>query len=343
MSNEGVILVLGVTGAGKSYFINQLKTRGPVTVAEGHSLTSETERCQAVQLVLDDDDDDDFEDYDDDDKGYGGYDDGPRKITIVDTPGFDDTHRPDAEVFAEISEYMAIQHASGVPLKGVLYLHRITDIRMTGSAGTYLKILQQLIGEEALKNTILVTTMWNLLRDEAQRTGLNRQQELIDEFWRPLINKGAWVASFDGSPASAFQIVSQVASKQPVVLDHQREMMEEERNLEATSAGRSLLQQLESTRIQYSLKLVRLEKEMESQIGSGDKATARVKEKEIAEVTDILKRLDRSLEKLNTRPGPRIKEKISRLMSGENAARAVNVVSAVLNLTLFVVRVVVGV
>lgn len=34
-SSEGVILVMGVTGAGKSYFLNQLQNH---SVKEGHSL-----------------------------------------------------------------------------------------------------------------------------------------------------------------------------------------------------------------------------------------------------------------------------------------------------------------
>ncbi|KAK4466210.1 hypothetical protein QBC42DRAFT_259708 [Cladorrhinum samala] len=329
MSSEGIILVLGVTGAGKSYFINQLKRRGSVSVAEerveeGHTLNSETEVCQAVRIVLDDDDDD------------------PRSITVVDTPGFDDTKRPDGEVFAEISDYLAAQHASGIPLKGVLYLHKITENRMTGSSGTYLKILQQLIGEEALGNTIMVTTMWYMLREEFQGEGLNRQQQLIDEFWRPLIDKGAWVARFDGTPASAFQIVSQLAGRESVVLEHQRELVDEERDLGATGAGRSLLQQLESTKVEYSLKLANLEKELERETARGNRTAALEKERQVAEISTMLKRLDKSLSKLNTRPGPRIKQQVSRLMTGENATRAVSVLAAILNVTLFVVRVVVG-
>lgn len=37
MKSESLILVMGVTGAGKSYFINKLKAN---SVAEGHDLTS---------------------------------------------------------------------------------------------------------------------------------------------------------------------------------------------------------------------------------------------------------------------------------------------------------------
>lgn len=35
--SDGVVLVMGVTGAGKSYFLNQLKSE---SVVEGHSLYS---------------------------------------------------------------------------------------------------------------------------------------------------------------------------------------------------------------------------------------------------------------------------------------------------------------
>jgi predicted GTPase len=37
--SDGIILVMGVTGAGKSYFLNQLKSQ---SVVEGHSLYSGT-------------------------------------------------------------------------------------------------------------------------------------------------------------------------------------------------------------------------------------------------------------------------------------------------------------
>ncbi|KAK4159270.1 hypothetical protein QBC43DRAFT_131876 [Cladorrhinum sp. PSN259] len=335
MSDQGpgIILVLGVTGAGKSYFINQLRKRpGTRTIAEGQSevregdnLNSETVRCQAVEIIRDDDDD-------------------PRNFTIVDTPGFDDTSRPDGEVFAEISDHLATQYASGYPLKGVLYLHKITDNKMTGSSGRYLSILEEIIGTDALKKTILVTTMWYMLRDEFYGEGLNRQQQLIDEFWRPLMDKGAEVRRFDGSPASASQIVSRLIGddSEPVVLDHQREIIDQGRTLEATSAGRTLLQQLESTKVEYTVKLANLERELEYEIDQNNRAGAREKEKQMDQVREMLKRVDRSLAKLKTQPGLRIKERIGEVMTGANATRAVHVLSAILNITWFIVQVVVG-
>ncbi|KAK4638732.1 hypothetical protein QC761_704930 [Podospora bellae-mahoneyi] len=325
---DGIILLLGVTGAGKSYFINQLKKKGPVTerpVREGHTLRSQTSRCQLVQMILEDDDGDE------------------RSISVVDTPGFDDTERPDGEVLAEITEFLATQHALGIPLKGVLYLHKITDNRMTGSSGTYLRLLQSLIGDSAMANVVLVTTMWYMLRDEYEGEGLRRQTQLSEKYWKSLTEKGAGVTKFEGTPESAWSIVRKLAPKEPVVLDYQRQVIEEGRDLIRTNAGNSLLQKLESTKVEYSIRLKDLEDQHDEAIAIGDKAVARDKEREISEAQDVLRRIDKSVAKLGAQPGPRIKEGVARAMKGQAAGRAVTVLAAILNITLFVVQLVVGV
>ena len=85
--------------------INIRKERGQLRLTR----LLETQGCQAVQIFLDKDD--------------------MRSITVVDTPGFDDTERPHAEILAEITDYLAAQHLSGLPLRGILYLHKITENR----------------------------------------------------------------------------------------------------------------------------------------------------------------------------------------------------------------------
>lgn len=59
---------------------------------------------------------------------------GHSKVLLMDTPGFDDPLRTDAEILNEIADVLAAQHKLGVKLKGVIYLHRITDIRYTGAS-----------------------------------------------------------------------------------------------------------------------------------------------------------------------------------------------------------------
>ncbi|KAH7146868.1 P-loop containing nucleoside triphosphate hydrolase protein [Dactylonectria estremocensis] len=319
-SSEGIILVLGVTGAGKSYFLNQLKSH---SVEEGHSLRSETTQCNAVQIFLD------YEE--------------KRSITVVDTPGFDDTTRPHGEVLAEITEFLAAQHTLGVPLRGLLYLHKITDNRMTGSSITYLRLLESLVGDHALENLILVTTMWNKLRDEDRGQALRHEQELLDDYWGPMEEKGSYVAQFDGTPDSAYALIFQLAGKDSVVLDVQKEIMDEDRTVITTSAGKDLMRQLEEDREAYRLRAAKLGSQLrrESDAEPRNKDLIRQLREEKAHVESVLRQMDQSVDQMKTRPGSPIRQRIKRALRDSNRAAiggAAAVLAAVLNLTVFVVQ-----
>ncbi|CCF32236.1 hypothetical protein CH063_04656 [Colletotrichum higginsianum] len=319
-SSEGVVLVMGVTGAGKSYFLNQLQNH---SVKEGHSLFAETQSCQAVQIFLDGDE--------------------SRSITVVDTPGFDDTERSPAEILAEITEYLAAQHASGLPLRGILYLHKITDNKMTGTSKSYLRLLESLVGDDALKNVILVTTMWNMLRPQDRRRALQREQELLDNFWSSMEQKGSYVAQFDGTSDSAYALIFQLAGKESVVLDIQKEIVDQDRSILETKAGTNLIHQLEKDHETYRLKKYdveeRLEKELRVQPRNKDKIRELKEEKE--EVEKILRIMGDSVERMRVRPGFPMRQRMKKAMKeqGMNAAVALGVV---LNVTFFVVRLVLG-
>ncbi len=61
---------------------------------------------------------------------------GQSKVLLIDTPGFDDSKRSDTEILTEISRLLATQYKLVVTLKGIIYLHRITDNRFQGSAAS---------------------------------------------------------------------------------------------------------------------------------------------------------------------------------------------------------------
>ena len=92
---------------------------------------------------------------------------------LIDTPGFDDSGRIESEILTEISRLLSAQYEAGVSFKGVIYLHRGTDIRYAGSSVKTLEIFKKICGKVALKNVLLISTRWNKVNEAL---GANREQ-----------------------------------------------------------------------------------------------------------------------------------------------------------------------
>lgn len=75
-------------------------------------------------------------------------------------------------------------------LHGIVYLHRITNVPMHGSAKKNLLMLKKLCGDDALRKVVLTTTMWDKVPN---REAEDREQQLVDtpEFWGFMVSKVA--------------------------------------------------------------------------------------------------------------------------------------------------------
>jgi hypothetical protein len=153
---------------------------------------------------------------------------------IVDTPGFDDPYRTDAEILLEIAQCLAAQRRYGVKLKGIIYLHRITDCRFQRAHVKSMKILELICGPEALSNVALVTNRWEEIDTFL---GQQRKEQLCHGAWAPLIENGAVVRKFDGTSASIRHIFAQLLGKPEMVLQIHREVLERNLTLGETKAG----------------------------------------------------------------------------------------------------------
>ncbi|KAF7983548.1 hypothetical protein HWV62_21122 [Athelia sp. TMB] len=91
-----------------------------------------------------------------------------------------------------------------ISLTAILYLHRITDNRMTSNVIANTDMLQRLCGNAALSNIILVTTMWDSVD---QKTGERREKQLQDIFWRSMVGHGSQNARFSLTSESAWDIL----------------------------------------------------------------------------------------------------------------------------------------
>lgn len=111
------------------------------------------------------------------------------QIVLVDTPGFDNPRKPDILLLEDFVHFLrAAFHSNESHLSGVIYLHRITDVRMHGSAVKTLRLLQDICGDNFLKNVTIVTTMWNDIDGDA---GNIRERDLVTNYWAEFLSEGA--------------------------------------------------------------------------------------------------------------------------------------------------------
>ncbi|KAL7270430.1 hypothetical protein RUND412_006869 [Rhizina undulata] len=217
IKKDALIAVMGMTGVGKSSFISAVTNKN---VKIGHSLQSCTQEIELTKCRI------------------GDY-----NVTFIDTPGFDDTDRSDTDVLQSIATYLKLSNDKKQNLAGLIYLHRITDARVTGSAMKNLKMFRTLCGDNNLTNVVLVTSMWdNVAADVGQR----RERELIStgNFWGGMIRMGARAARWDKTTKSARDIVLKIVHLAPIVLLIQDEL-NTYNTLENTTAGKEVQRNLE--------------------------------------------------------------------------------------------------
>jgi hypothetical protein len=164
---------------------------------------------------------------------------GKRRIWLLDTPGFDDTHRCDSETLAELATWLTASYDHNKLLSGIIYLHQISESRIRGSQLRNLQMFKKLCGSRGLGNVVLATTFWGGVTPEEGET---RERDLltVKGFWGHLQAQGSRVMRHDNERESAEKIVAHLAEKHPsekLPLRIQKEM-HGGRKLRDTSAGK---------------------------------------------------------------------------------------------------------
>ena len=136
-----------------------------------------------------------------------------------------------------------LRYEKDIKLAGIVYLHRITDSRMAGTPHRSFRTFGELCGDQAVKNVVLVTTMW----DKVQRdTGVRRENELFENYWKTMINYGASTARFSNSADSAWKIIDPILKqRESEVLLLQEELVDLKRAVSETQAGKTLYSDLQ--------------------------------------------------------------------------------------------------
>ncbi|KAF7983545.1 hypothetical protein HWV62_21116 [Athelia sp. TMB] len=229
--NEGdmVIAVMGLSGAGKSSVILANIFGKFISIAIGgafdaigHELEGRTRTVRAFRCW--------------DPASQRSY-------VFIDTLGFDDTFLSDADILIDIARWLNTTYRRKILLQGILYLHRITDNRMSASALRNSDMFRHLCGDAGLANVILVTTMWDSVSEKtsAAQDGYldmleRREAELREFFWQSMVNHGSQTARFHRTHESAWDVLGQLKGD-PRPIQLQREMVDERKSLSGTSAG----------------------------------------------------------------------------------------------------------
>jgi len=290
MENEKLcmVVVMGVTGAGKSYFINRLA--GREVTEEGDSLHACTQGCGMIPLEI-----------------------GGTKVLVIDTPGFDEAKRSDSEILTEIARLLSAQYELGVELKGIIYVHRITDIRYGRAAAKTFEIFKKICGEKPLKNVLLVTSRWTDGVDE--KLGSQREGELKENFWAYMLDKGSNMSRFYGDHDSAVMLVSQLLIKDSVVLELQRDLVDRGKQLNETAAGAYVNDNLEDLKTEYRKELASLEKLREDLILEQDRTRRRRIQKDLEREKAHLEEASQQQVSLRRRIGDEVREGIKQKRS----------------------------
>ncbi|KAL6805346.1 hypothetical protein J3E68DRAFT_433382 [Trichoderma sp. SZMC 28012] len=267
------IAVMGVTGAGKSSLVSLCTGK---SVKIGHNLESCTADVEDVEFMLNN----------------------HVCVHLIDTPGFDDTSRSDVEVLQNIAVWLSDSFEHGTKLSGIIYLHRIIDVRMAGSTLRNLSMFKKLCGEEAYSSVVLATSMWSQV-DEA--IGSQRERELIEtkRFWGYMHEKGSRIFRLDQTRESCLEIIKHILSLgSTTLLGLQDEIVNHHRQIEETGAGVQLNKDIIRERKKHQAELLALKAQMQEEMAEHDAELQRALREEYDELKENIRRNDEEQAKL---------------------------------------------
>jgi hypothetical protein len=150
----------------------------------------------------------------------------------------------DSDVLRDTASWLAAAYSRGVLLSGLMYVHQSTAFRMSRSPMKYMSVWRKLCGESQLGATVMATTYWTA---ENWARSLRVEYDLITgEDFLGLAN-GSWKKMFrqdEGKKSAAKIIEYLVQRKQKVVLEIQRQVVDDKMKLEDTAAGISIQENL---------------------------------------------------------------------------------------------------
>ncbi|TDL18033.1 hypothetical protein BD410DRAFT_729032, partial [Rickenella mellea] len=164
-------------------------------------------------------------------------------VVLVDTPGFGDSSRSDTEVLRLIAKYLVTSRKAGTNLTGLVYMHRISDLKVEVHSRRNFRMFHELCGSNNLTQVVVVTTWW----DQVDRETARRREEMLrtsETLFKPMVDYGARMMRHElGSDqgfSSAQAVLNHLLKCNTMDLNIQTQMVKEMRSLPDTSAWEAL-------------------------------------------------------------------------------------------------------
>ena len=200
---------------------------------------------------------------------------------------------------AAILLHSVCRYEVGEKLAGVLYFHRISDIRMSGTPRRNFNMFRELCGENALKNVIIVTNMWGGVDPEI---GAEREAELMTKaiFFKSVLDKGGQTARHDNTVSSAQDILRRIVRNHPIPLRIQEELVDERKGISDTGAGKELDRELNEQIRKHEEEMRELEEDVKQAIENKDDEMREALEAETKRRREETERLENDVRRMTS-------------------------------------------
>lgn len=236
-------------------------------------------------------------------------------VKLIDTPGFDDTEKSDLEILKILAAFLEdlfvdivrmldaeidpiARYRKKILLSGMIYIHRISDIRMGGASRRSFNLFLKICGQSNYKNIIIMTTMWDKVGPEEGRA---RENALIGDgrFFQPVLHGGARILRHTNTEDSAMNVARAVlVTHNPVALRIQVELVDEGKSILETEVGMAVHHEMQHLSHKFKDDMKNLRLEMKQAKRERDKKSVVELERESRQARAALAGIEQELKKM---------------------------------------------
>ena len=158
-------------------------------------------------------------------------------------------------------------------------------------------MFRELCGDETLKNVVLVTNMWG---EVSLEDGQDRENQLTSKFFKPVLNKGAQIARHLNTPESAHDVIRKIIENHPIVLQIQREVVDEQKDIVDTSAGEVVNKEINELIKRHQAELEKVQAELMQTMKEKDEVARRELEEEKRKMQALVEKMKKDSEEMTS-------------------------------------------